>query len=272
MKTGLVDTHCHIHAAKSGRTDFTAQKWHDAGETEPEALLDSALKNGVEKMICVGTDLDDSKNAVEFVQNYDSCYASIGVHPHEAKIYLSEHADLKPLEELAAQPKVVAVGEVGLDYYYEHSPRKEQIRLLEMFLQLATDTKLPVIFHIREAFDDFWPTLGNFGAVTGVLHSYTSDRRNLDKALQEGLYIGLNGIMTFTKDANQLEMAKSVPLERLVLETDSPYLAPKPFRGKVCRPEYVKTTAEFLAGLRDESLEKLSLSTSQNSATLFKLK
>lgn len=269
---GLVDTHCHIHAAKTGRDDYTAKKWREDGETDPEALLKSAQEGGVGRLICVGTDLEDSKDAVGFVQNHENVWASIGVHPHEAKAYLDEHKGLKPFGELAGMPKVVAVGEVGLDYYYEHSPRQEQIALLEMFLQLAADKNLPVIFHVREAFDDFWPILYNFKGLEGVLHSFTAGTKDMDRGLENGLFIGLNGIMTFTKDEKQLEMAKAVPLERLVLETDSPYLAPKPHRGKICRPEYIRSTAQFLAGLRSETFEELSLSTSQNATRLFKLK
>lgn len=272
MKSGLVDTHCHIHAAKPGRHDYTAKKWHEADESDPLKLLKSAQDAGVDRLICVGTGLDDTKDAVDFVQGKDGCWASIGVHPHEAKGYLGENKNLAPLEALAGQPKVVAIGEVGLDYYYEHSPRTEQIKLLEMFLALAQKNNLPLIFHIREAFDDFWPILNNFGNARGVLHSYTSDASNLDKALSKGLFIGLNGIMTFTKEDTQLDVAKRVPLNRLLVETDAPYLAPKPFRGKICRPEHVKSTAEFLSELRSESFEEFAAQTSNNAERLFGLK
>lgn len=272
MKNGLVDTHCHIHAAKSGRTDHTAQKWHEAGESNPDTMIISAREAGVDRLICVGTDLDDTKDAVDFVQEREGCWATVGVHPHEAKEYLDKNKDLTPLEELASRPKVVAIGEVGLDYYYEHSPRAEQIKLLEMFLDLAKKNDLPLIFHIREAFDDFWPILNNFGKVRGVLHSYTSGAANLDKALSNGFFIGLNGIMTFTKEDSQLGMAKAVPLDRLMVETDAPYLAPKPFRGKVCKPEHVKATAEFLAELRGEKFEEFAAQTSNNAEELFGIK
>ncbi len=269
---GLVDTHCHIHAANSNRQDYTAKKWQEAEETDPDALIKSAEIAGVGRLICVGTDLNDSREAVNFVQTRGNCWSSVGVHPHEAQKFLSEHKDLSTFEELLKEPKIVALGEVGLDYYYEHSPKAEQIKLLEMFLQLARENKLPVIFHIREAFSDFWPILDNFGAVRGVLHSFTSNTADLDKALNKGLYTGLNGIMTFTKDENQLEMAKKVPLDRLLLETDAPYLAPKPYRGRICKPEYVKETAEFLAELRGEKFEELANATTENAKLLFGLR
>lgn len=268
---GLVDTHCHIHAAVQGRTDFTAKKWQDAGETDPDSLIESARSVGVNKLICVGTDLVDSSDAVEFVQSRDNCWSSIGVHPHDAKDFLADYRDLTEFQNLLQKPKIVAIGEVGLDYYYEHSPKKEQIRLLEMFLDLAVNHDLPVIFHIREAFSDFWPILDNFEGVRGVLHSFTANTAELDKALNKGLYIGLNGIMTFTRDENQLEMAKNVPLDRLLLETDAPYLAPKPYRGKVNKPEYIREIAEFLATLRNEEVAELTIQTSKNVNNLFGL-
>lgn len=269
--SGLVDTHCHIHAAVKSRTDFTAKKWQDASETNPDSLIESARLAGVNRLVCVGTDLADSRDAVEFVQNRNNCWAAIGVHPHDAKEFLSSHSNLNEFEKLAQQPKVIAVGEVGLDYYYEHSPKKEQIRLLEMFLDLASKSDLPVIFHIREAFSDFWPILDNFEGVKGVLHSFTADMPTLDKALSKGLYIGLNGIMTFTKDENQLEMAKRVPPDRLLLETDAPYLAPKPFRGKVNKPEYIREVAQFLSNLRSEEIAELTVQTGKNVNNLFRL-
>ncbi|HYF96777.1 MAG TPA: TatD family hydrolase [Patescibacteria group bacterium] len=267
----LVDTHCHIHAAVTDRQDFTAKKWQESSETDPDALIKSAKQAGVDRLVCVGTDLEDSKDAVDFVQSRDNCWTAIGVHPHEAKEFLSKYKDLQEFDMLADKPKVVAVGEIGLDYYYEHSPRKEQIILLEMFLDLAKKHDLPIIFHIREAFDDFWPILANFEGIRGVLHSFTSNTANIDKALSRGLYIGLNGIMTFTKDKDQLEMAKKVPLSRLLLETDAPYLAPKPYRGKVCKPEHVKTTAYFLSELRSDDFDHLASITSTNATKLFNL-
>lgn len=265
----LVDTHCHIHAAVTSRDDHTSRKWQESGETDPDAIVRSAADAGVHKLICVGTDLSDSSDAVNFVQTRTNAWASIGVHPHEAKNFLNIDKDLAKFEKLVEKPKTVAIGEVGLDYYYEHSPKAEQKKLLEMFLQLATDKKLPVIFHIREAFADFWPIISNFPKTRGVLHSFTDDIKNLDKGIQKGLFVGLNGIMTFTKDERQLEMAKKVPLDRLLLETDAPYLAPSPFRGKICKPQHVKVTAEFLASLRNENFADLAHRTSENAIELF---
>lgn len=266
---GLVDTHCHIHTANSKRGDNTVKKWHEAGEASAEELLKSAKAGGVDKLICVGTDYEDSAEAVDFVQGQDGCWAAIGVHPHEAKPFLKKYKNTDIFNGLAGKPKVIAVGEVGLDYYYEHSPKKQQQKLLEMFLDLAQKHNLPVIFHIREAFDDLWPILANFTKIRGVLHSFTASEQNLKKAMERRLYVGLNGIMTFTKDESQLAMAKKVPLEALLLETDAPYLAPKPLRGKICKPEHVSYIYEFLSQLRGESEDELVSSVSENTKQLF---
>jgi len=275
----LVDTHCHIHTANSSRDDHTVEKWHDAGEASADKLLASAKAGGIGKMICVGTDLEDSVLAVEFAAKNPGCFSAIGVHPHEAKQFLAKHKNLGEFEKLIkkqsqsppAGGNIVAVGEVGLDYFYEHSPKEEQKQLLEMFLGLAQTYDLPMIFHVREAFDDFWPILANFNKIRGVLHSFTSTEENLRKALAKDLYIGLNGIMTFTKDHRQLETAKKIPLERLLLETDAPYLAPKPMRGKVCKPEHVSFTYDFLSDLRGDNKNIFKRQIANNTDSLFKL-
>lgn len=270
----LIDTHCHIHSAQGGldERDHTTKKWHEAGEKDPEAIIASAKAVGTTRLVCVGTDLADSQIAVDFAQNRSECWASVGIHPHEAKGF--DIKNLSTIRSLLEKDKVVAVGEVGLDYYYEHSPKNQQIELLEAFLDIAQMTNLPVIFHVRDAYADFWPVFDNFQSagqqIKGVLHSFTADTSVMDKALARGLHVGLNGIMTFTNDTQQITMAKSVPSNKLLLETDAPYLTPKPFRGKICKPEHVWLTAEFLAGLRGETLEQLAETTSSNAKQLFK--
>lgn len=256
----LVDTHCHIHS-----NDYGA----DADEVIAGAVLE-----GVTRMICVGTDAGDSKRAVEFAREHDRCWASFGIHPHEAANFIPKIHDREQMVQilgLVGDAKVVAIGECGLDYYYDHSPKADQQKILRFQLELAVKHDLPVIFHVREAFSDFWPIFDEFPSVRGVIHSFTDTNRVLEQALSRGLYIGLNGIMTFTKDQNQLEMACLVPLEKLLLETDAPYLTPKPFRGTICQPKYVRVTAEFLADLRGESLGDLANSTSINAGNLFGL-
>lgn len=268
----FIDTHCHIQSASSmAKPDFTSEKWQKIENVSTDLLVDNAIAVGVNQMICVGCDIEDSILAVKIAQTRSELVASIGIHPHEAKLVVDDEAAKQQFKELAVEDRVVAVGECGLDYFYNHSPKADQIAVLEFQLGLALDNNLPVIFHVREAFDDFWPILGNFKGVRGVLHSYTDNQANLDKALSEGLYIGVNGIATFTKDNEQLKVYKNIPADRLLLETDAPYLTPTPFRGSMCQPKHIVYTAEFLSELRRVELEELASTTTTNARKLFKI-
>jgi TatD DNase family protein len=220
-------------------------------------------------MICVGTTLADSAHAIEFVSRHERIWASIGIHPHEAKVYANDEESLQLFADLAAKPGVIAVGECGLDYFYGHSPKEDQERILRFQIELALKHDLPLIFHTREAFDDFWPIFDSYQGIRGVLHSFTDTQANLSKALERGLYIGVNGIATFTKDEKQLAMYKAIPSDRLLLETDAPFLTPAPFRGKICEPKHTVVTAEFLSTLRGELIGILSQATTQNACRLF---
>jgi len=250
----LVDTHCHIHS-----TDYPLDK----GE-----VIQRALEAGVGQMICVGTDQEDSAASVRFVQDQPHCWASIGLHPHDAKTGVDA---VDALARLIDQPKVVAVGECGLDYFYNHSPRDMQAQLLHAQIELAVGHDLPLIFHVREAFDDFWPIFDGYQGLRGVLHSFTDSQANLEKALARGLYIGVNGIATFTKDAEQTAMFRAIPIEKLLLETDAPFLTPAPKRGTVNEPAFVSLVAEYMAHLHAISPQELSAATSRNATYLFRL-
>lgn len=249
----FTDTHCHIHEANYPL---------DIGD-----VLKRAHEAGVGTLICVGTDNATSREAVEFAERHENVWASIGVHPHDSKDGFKEVELLLGM----ASKKLKAVGEIGLDYFYTHSPREVQIAAFEAQLQLAINAKLPVIFHVREAFDDFWPILANFTGVRGVLHSFTDNQANMERGLSEGLFVGVNGISTFTKDKNQQEMFDAVPLERMVLETDAPFLTPVPYRGKVNEPAFVRNVAEYHAKRRGVELEHLARVTSANASKLFSL-
>lgn len=245
----LVDTHCHIHEANYPL---------DIGDT-----LTRARHAGVNQLICVGTSQQSSREAAMFAAQHEHVYAAIGVHPHETKDGWSE------ITELA--PAAIAVGEIGLDYFYTHSPREVQIQALEAQIQLALDHNLPIIFHAREAFDDFWPIFDNFRGIRGELHSFTDTQLNLDEALKRDLYIGVNGISTFTKDPAQRAMFATIPLEKLLLETDAPFLTPVPFRGKVNEPAFVRNVAEHQATIRELPLEQIAAVTTANAHALFAL-
>ena len=267
----LVDTHCHIQSIEGEAGERTTRRlWSKAGDLNASGVITNAVDAGVNKMICVGCDLDDSRLAVEFVQNHPECFASIGIHPHEAQHFVDNTDKLAELAALAESEKVIAIGECGLDYYYNHSPRDAQAEVLKFQLELAKKHDLPVIFHVRDAFEDFWPVYDKY-EVPGVLHSFTDTSLNMQKALERGLYIGVNGIATFTKDHEQLKMYYSIPLDHLLLETDAPFLTPSPYRGTINEPKNVRAVAEFVAKLRGESLETLAATTTRNARTLFRV-
>lgn len=272
----LFDTHCHTHEMVR-RTTPVYDKWHSDGvQRDPDQVLADAREAGVSRMLCVGTTLADSELAVEFVAEREGLWASIGIHPHEAHDHLS--ADAKKrfsslLEDGHSRDKIVAVGECGLDYFYEHSPRESQIELLKFQIELALEHDLPLSFHVREAFDDFWPIFESYrGAnIRGVLHSYTDNAANLERAVGHGLHFGVNGIATFAKSEAQLVIYRTFPQRLLLLETDAPFLTPVPFRGKVCESKHVRVTAQFLADLRGENLEDLAVATTANARALLKV-
>lgn len=249
----LIDSHCHIHDK-----DFPI---------DVKSVVDRARLVGVEKIICIGTDVDSSARAVRLADEYDNVFASIGVHPHESKYGTDTLTDLLK----SKKSKIVAIGEIGLDYFYDHSPRETQWAALEEQIQLAIDNNLPISFHVREAYDDFWPIINNFrnSKLNAVLHSFTDSKLNLSKALSSGFYIGVNGFCTFIKDENINRMFDSIPMDRMLLETDAPYLTPKPFRGKINEPAYVKNIAEFIAKSRNIDVEAVAKTTSQNTCDLF---
>jgi len=264
----FIDTHCHVHESEFSK------KFGDSAFN----ILKRAKKAGVGSLVCVGTTLSGSKEALEFTLNNTGCAASAALHPHEvqrlgvAKV-MDEFEKLKKLVD-ANTRGFAAIGECGLDYYYhdDASNRDMQKQLLKAHLEIAQKHKLPVIFHVREAFDDFWPIFDQFMGLKGVVHSFSAAMTQMEQIVARGLYVGLNGIMTFTKDQKQLEAARAVPLEKLVLETDAPFLTPKPFRGTICEPRHIKVTAEFLANLRGETLEDLAKATTSNAKILFSLK
>ncbi len=200
----LVDTHCNIQSAgrSIGEKD-TRELWAKAPDRLPDDIIDKAVGTGVNRMICVGCSLEDSELAVDSVQERPECWASIGIHPHEAAGYAGQAGLLEQFAGLAVRSKVVAVGECGLDYFYEHSPKAAQLEVLRFQIELALRHDLPVIFHVRDALDDFWPVFDSYNGIRGVLHSFTDTRANLAKAIERGLFIGVNGIATFAKSPTQ---------------------------------------------------------------------
>jgi len=256
-KLEFFDTHAHIH-------------FNDYG-LDVDKVIKEAKQAGVNRVMLVGCDLESCRSGFDLAKQHDGYWVSLGLHPHEAKDYVRSPDKLEKFQDLIDSPKVKAIGETGLDFFYNHSNHEQQEELFRFQLKLAKEHDLPVIFHVREAFDEFFAILDDFEGIRGVVHSFSADSEILDKCLARGLYIGLNGIMTFTKDQKQLEAAKKVPLKKLLLETDAPFLTPAPYRGKICQPKHVVLTAEFLAKLRGESLKDVATATTKNAIELFNL-
>ncbi len=257
----LVDTHCHLQF----------EKFRD----RENQVLAAAASNGVKKFICVGTTLADSQAATDLAKarkQKKDIWVSVGAHPHEAAQFLSDPHAAKKLKKLGQMHRVVAIGETGLDYYRQISAKDDQQTALRAQVEVGLALGLSFVFHVRDAWQDFWQIFDSYKNLRGVVHSFSSHVGHLDEILSRGLYVGLNGIMTFTEEHNQLQAAKDVPLERLLLETDAPFLTPAPFRGELCEPKHILSIADFLAKLRGENLEELTKATTTNAINLFNLR
>lgn len=228
-------------------------------------------------MICVGTDLEMSEKAIKLARQYEGIWASVGLHPNDN---LGEKFDASKYRDLLLQEKVIAMGEIGLDYYRTEKleDQKIQKQRLEEQLELAKETKKPVIFHCRDArigsvgtaHKDMFEILENIGFnMGGVMHSFTGTKEEAEKYLDLGLYLGFNGIITFSKQYD--ELIKYLPLEKILIETDAPYLTPEPHRGKRNEPAYVKFVVQKIAELREISVEEIAQKTTENTKKLFNL-
>ncbi len=253
----FVDTHAHLH--------------FDDYLPDVEQVIKDAHAHKVNKIICVGVSLEDSQKAVDFALRHDNIWATIGAHPHDGADFLDNPEAIELLNKLSNSDKVVAIGEIGLDYFHEYTSRQKQIDVLSKQLEWGSKTGLPFVFHVRDAWEDFWKIIDKYPDIKGVVHCFSAHEEQLNEILERGFYVGLNGIMTFTKDERQLEAAKKVPLNKMLLETDAPFLTPKPYRGKRCEPKHVVTTAEFLANLHGEKLEDLAATTTKNTEELFSI-
>ncbi len=253
----LVDSHCHLNYA-------------GLVEDQP-AVLARAREAGVGAFLNISTRRSEWADVVATAEREPDVWASVGIHPHEAE----QHADLGEgaLLEATRHPRVIAIGETGLDYYYDKSDRAVQRALFRTHIAVARQTGLPLIIHTRDADEDTAAILADEmakGAFPALIHCFTASPAFGRQVLELGLTISLSGIVTF-KNARELqEFAPEIPADRLLVETDSPFLAPVPYRGKTCEPAYVRSTAEFVAGLRGESLEQLAANTTRNFYALFR--
>lgn len=258
MRPMLIDTHTHLDDAR----------YND----DREAVIARAREAGVEAFISIGCDCATSQAAVTLTEHYPCVYASIGVHPHEVKHIAEGWYD--EFRRLAKHKKVVAYGEIGLDYHYNHSSPKEQREGFREQLQLARELKLPVIIHTREAQEDTITILKEEKAseVGGVFHCFSGDAWLAKDALDLGFYLSFSGILTFQNATMLRDIAKNTPLDRVLIETDCPYLTPVPYRGKRNEPAYVSQVAKQLAAIHPEhSLEEIQRRTTENAKRLFKI-
>src|SRR4051812_37147830 len=252
----FVDSHCHLN--------------YKGLVEEQQSVLARARDAGVETMLNISTRASEWDDVIGVAEREKDVWASVGIHPHEA----DEHPDVQTatLVERAGHPRVVGIGESGLDYYYDHSDRDRQRASFRAHLAASRDTQLPIIVHTRDAEEDTAELLRDEmgkGAFPGVIHCFTASGAFADIALELGLYISISGIVTFKNAKDLQETAARLPLDRLLIETDAPFLAPVPHRGKTGEPAYVADTAEFLAKLRGEDPEALAEATRQNFHKLF---
>ncbi len=253
----LIDTHAHL--------DFP-----EFADSIP-AVIQRALQAGVSTILTIGIDIETSRKAAKIAGSYDRIYASAGIHPHDS--FIPDAGALQELENIAANRRVVAIGEIGLDYYRDRQPRQIQIECMRLQIETAVKTAKPVIFHIRDAWEDFFRIVPEFVHTLppSVMHCFSGDWRVARKCLDLGFYLSIPGVVTFPKAELLQYVVKRAPLDRLLVETDSPYLAPVPYRGKTNEPAFVLHTARKIAECRKEPFEKVAAQTTQNARAVFRM-
>ena len=245
----FIDSHAHIQLSQFNR--------------DRDAVLKRAHEAEVSNILVIGFDMETSLGAVELAEKHSHIYATVGMHPHDAKDLTPDV--LKTFRELAAHPKVIALGEMGLDYYRNLSPRPVQKEAFEKQLDLAEEMQMPIVIHNRDAYTDILPILETrHGRIRGVLHCFTGDVELMHRSLAIGFYIGIGGIVTYKNAADIQAVAREVPKDRLLIETDCPWLAPQFQRGKRNEPAYVRAVAEKIAELRGTDTEAIGKTTTNN--------
>lgn len=254
-----VDSHCHL--------DFPG-----LFERQDE-IVERARQAGVVRMVCAGTTRKAFDKTLSVAHKHPDVTCAVGVHPHHCEEE-GERIDADELGVIAQDPKVVAIGETGLDYFYDTAPREAQQRNFLEHIRAARQNHLPLIVHSRQAEEDTIKALTEGGAgqgpaLKGVLHCFSSRRMLAEAALDLGFYVSFSGILTFKKSQELREIARDIPLDRMLIETDAPYLAPEPHRGKICEPAYVTLTAKVLAQIKEVSVQDLARQTTENFFRLF---
>lgn len=251
----FVDTHAHLNSKSF--------------DEDREEVLAEALET-LPFLVNVGYDPENSRQAVAFAQAHDRVYATCGIHPHEAEKYGPEAAQ-SLIEELASRDSVVALGEMGLDFHYEFSPREIQKEVFRVQLNAAKERELPVVVHIRDAEPEALELWSEAGWTPGIWHCCTGQRENVLEAASHGIYISFSGILTFKRSEDLRQLVQDLPREQVLVETDSPYLAPIPYRGKRNRPRYVEEVGKLVAELWDLSVSETAAILTENSRRVFQL-
>jgi len=255
----LVDSHCHLNYSSLAK--------------DRDNVIDRARQAGVVCLLTVTTGMKSLPETREIIKTYDDVFGTVGVHPHHITEE-GENITADDLIKLSNEPKIAGIGETGLDYFYDHAPRDEQQRVFREHIRACLATGLPLIVHSRDAEDDTIRIIneeraGQGGKLKGVMHCFSSRRKLAEEALAMGFYISVSGILTFKKSEELRSIIRDVPLDRLLVETDAPYLAPEPYRGKICEPAYVVHTARVLAEVKGVSYEEIAKQTTTNFFRLF---
>lgn len=251
------DSHLHLHFPEY--------------ENDLDAVIERATRAGVETFVTVGTDAETSRRAVRLAERYPSVFAAVGVHPHDAKE--ADAGSVEAVARLLEHPRVVAAGEVGLDYYRDHSPRDVQQEVFRTFIRLHLKARKPIMIHCRDAYEDLLKILAEEAPppYDGVMHCFSSGKEMMERFTALGFYISFAGQVTYKKSADLREAFRCCPEDRLLMETDAPYLAPQAFRGRRNEPAFLVETAKAVAGLRGISGEELGRQAAANARRLFRL-
>lgn len=241
-------------------------------QEDQEQVISRAQEAGLELIVNVGYNIASARRTVQLTQKYDLIYGAVGMHPHDASDL--DGASIQELRKLAAKPKIVAIGEIGLDYYWNHSPHDVQQRVFRRMIDLAREVNLPIVIHDREAHEDIFRILKEEKAVEvgGIFHCYSGSWPLAQEAMSMGFYISIAGPVTFHNAKKTVEVVKEVPLDYLLIETDSPYLAPVPYRGKRNEPAHVVKVAEMIAQIKGLPIEEVGRITTENGKRAFNIK
>jgi len=253
----MIDSHCHL-ADKQFSNDL-------------DAVIQRAREAGVEKCITIGDSITESERCIEISEKFENVYCTVGVHPHTASSFDCAQDDARLKDLIRASDKVVAVGEIGLDYYYDHSPRDVQRTVFRHQLTLAKELSLPAVVHCREAIEDLQQIINEVDPPSLVLHCCTEKWEDVSSLIERGYFLSFTGIATYPKSEDIREVIRRCPLRQMMIETDAPYLAPVPHRGKRNEPAYVVEVAKLLADLKKKPLQEIDAITTANTMIFFKL-